>query len=624
MPKIPGLLLALFLTTPLSALENQLRDHPSPYLAMHGGDPVAWQDWGTAALELARREDKLLLVSSGYFACHWCHVMQRESYRNAAIAALLNRHFVPVKIDRELHSALDTLLIEHVQQTQGQAGWPLNVFLTPEGYPLLGTTYQPPQDFLRLLGRVQENWRQDPERMRDLARGVSLQMRQDVVPRQASTARSSGVLHEALLERAMVLADPVAGGFGEQSKFPMAPQLLALLELQEIAPRPSLAEFLVLTLDAMANGGLRDQLAGGFFRYTIDPGWETPHFEKMLYTQALLSEVYLRAAEILDRADYAAVARDTLQFVIREMPGPQGGYMASFSAVDGTGREGGVYLWTDAQLKAALGEQGSLLARRYWGMEGPAALEAGHMPRRAKDSAQLRAVSGLSKTEFEKRVAVLKARLLTARGRRSLPVDHKELAGWNGLLLAALARAVLVWGDSELRAAADRIHDFLHSQLWDGEKLRRAIADGGTLARATLDDYAYVAYGMTIYAELSGDAADRDFARLLIDRAWQRYHGPGGWRLDDRPLIPGLGERAALPDGALPAPSAVLIRLAVGSGDPALVERAISSAARGRGLVQAAPFEFAGHHLALSAVAGKRSASATARSGAPEAAIAPQ
>jgi len=616
MARTQCLLLVALLIAPVHALENQLSTHPSPYLAMHGEDPVAWQDWGPAALESARREGKLLFVSSGYFACHWCHVMQRESYQDAKIAGLLNRHFVPVKIDRELHGALDAFLIEYVRRTQGQAGWPLNVFLTPEGYPLIGTTYQPPGRFLNLLGRLQAHWHEDSDHMRNLARRVSLETMRNELPERTSRARSRAALHEALLTQAMDLADQLAGGFGEQSKFPMAPQLLALLELQAALPRPLLAEFLALTLDTMANGGLRDHLAGGFFRYTVDPAWEIPHFEKMLYTQALLSEVFLRAAEVLSRPDYAAVARDTLEFVMREMLGPQGGYVASFSAVDQAGREGGVYLWTSAQLEAVLGEQDSELARRYWGMQGQSALDAGHLPRRGADSAQARAATGLDACELDLRVAMVKDKLLAARGARGQPVDHKELAGWNGLLLAAFARAALTWDDPELRAAADRVRDFLRLRLWDGEELRRAIGDRGTLARATLDDYAYMAYGMAAYAKLSGDAVDHDFATLLIDRAWQRYRSRGGWRLDDRPLIPGLGERAALPEGALPSPSAVLIRLAAASGDPDLVERASAAAEFGRSLAQSAPFVFAGHHLALLRLSGSDSVD-TGASGTP-------
>jgi len=599
MVKALHLLLIGLLATPAFALENQLRDHSSPYLAMHGSDPVAWQDWGPGAVELARKEGRLLLISSGYFSCHWCHVMQRESYQNPEIAALLNAHFVPVKLDRELHGALDAYLIDFLEKTQGQAGWPLNVFLTPEGYPLIGATYLPPDRYRDLLVRLNTTWQDERGRMRNLARRTALQLMQN----EAETAvepMSLPTLYEALLSQGLSMADVMEGGFGDQNKFPMAPQLLALLELQAATPHPQLAEFLTLTLDKMAGEGLRDQLGGGFFRYTVDPSWQVPHFEKMLYTQAQLAEVYLRAAQVFGREDYAAVARDTLEFVRREMAGPQGGYVASFSAVDGAGEEGGVYLWTVEQLHGLLGEEGTALARRHWRMQGIPATDGGHLPRRGESATQIAAALGLPEVDVAARLEAIRATLLAARAERRLPVDHKELAGWNGLLLAAFARAAQVSGDAQFAAAARRIRDYLRDHLWDGKGLRRALTDDGrALGRTSLEDYAYVAYGMAEYAKLSGDPVDRTFVAALLHAAWQRYHGSRGWRLDDQPLIPGMGEESAQLEGALPAPAAVLIRVAAESGDPDLAARASAAAEAARRQAQDEPFWYAGHHAAL-------------------------
>ncbi len=596
-----SLLLGALLTAPAFALDNQLRAHPSPYLAMHGQDPVAWQDWGQAAVDLARAEDKLLFVSSGYFSCHWCHVMQRESYQNDAIADILNRHFVPVKLDRELHGALDAHLISFVEQTQGLAGWPLNVFLTPEGYPLIGATYLPPERFQAVLLGLNNSWREERGRLRNLARRTLLELMRDT-PQESVAPWSATALQGAVLEQASTLADPLSGGFGDQSRFPMSPQLLTLLDLQAKAPDQRLAEFLILTLDNMATQGLRDHLAGGFFRYTVDPTWQIPHFEKMLYTQALLAEVYLRASRVFGRDDYAAVARDTLAFVIREMGGPQGAFVASFSAVDGAGEEGGVYLWTVDQLHRLLGEQDTALARRYWNMLDISPLDAGHLPRRGESVSQIAEATEQPEPAVVARLQSIRGRLLDARAQRVLPVDEKELAGWNGLLLAALSRAALAWDDREIRAAAGRVRDFLRNRLWDGAALRRAVAGDRALGKATLEDYAYVAYGMAEYARLSGDPTDRTFVAALLNLAWERFHGPGGWRRDDRPLIPGLGERPALPEGALPAPSAVLIRLALNSGDPELAAKAASAAAGARPQAQSEPFWYAGHLAALLAL----------------------
>ncbi len=592
------LLFLLMIASPVLALQNQLQAHPSPYLAMHGDDPVAWQDWGEEAVAQARDTGKLLFISSGYFSCHWCHVMQRESYRNPAIAELLNKHFIPVKLDRELHGALDAFLIDFVEKTQGQAGWPLNVFLTPEGYPLIGATYLPPERFSELLTRLNKVWTDERARMRNLARRTLLQLmlnqvRVDVAPQSAS------VLRQSMLAKTLELADLMEGGFGDQSRFPMAPQLMVLLDLLADRPEPQLAEFLSLTLDNLADGGMRDHLAGGFFRYTVDPSWQIPHFEKMLYTQAQLVEVYLRAADVLGRPDYAEVARDTLRFVAQSMAGPQGGFIASFSAVDSQGEEGGVYLWTIDEVHALLGEADTALARRYWKMLDIPALDGGYLPRRGESPEQIAAAIGETPEQVRDRLQSIRLKLLTARQRRDLPADHKELAGWNGLMLAAFAQAAQRWNDPLFRQAAERVRNFLRDRLWDGKGLRRALDGQRELGKASLEDYAYVAYGMAKYAELSGDPVDRTFVAALLNLAWQRYHGPGGWRMDDQPLIPGMNEQAAMLEGALPAPSAVLIRLAAESDSPELVAKALAAAAEGRPLAQGEPFWYAGHHAAL-------------------------
>ena len=446
--------------------------------------------------------------------------------------------------------------------------------------------------------RLNSAWLEENGRMRNLARRTLLQLMQDEAGVQVEPMPVAA-LQDALFVEAMGIADVMEGGFGDQNKFPMAPQLLALLELQATAPRPQLAEFLVLTLDRMADGGLRDHLAGGFFRYTVDPSWQVPHFEKMLYTQALLSVVFLRAAALFGRADYAAVARDTLGFVVREMAGPHGGYVASFSAVDGAGREGGVYLWTVDQLHALLGEQDTALARRYWQMTDIPSIDGGHLPRQGDSVDEIAEATGQSVADITRRLGCVRERLLVARKNRLLPVDDKELAGWNGLMLAAFARAALAWDDPGFRAVAARVRDFLRERMWDGRELRRALAGSRELGKASLEDYAYVAYGMAAYADLSGDPADRAFVATLLDSAWQRYHGPSGWRMDDHPLIPGMGERAAMLEGALPAPSALLVRVAIRSGNPDLVKRALTAAELGRRATQQQPFWYTGHHAVL-------------------------
>ena len=604
-------LLLLCLAAQAHALENQLHGHASPYLAMHGEDPVAWQDWNAATVALAREQGKLLFISSGYFSCHWCHVMQRESYRDPAIAALLNSRFIPVKLDRELHSALDAYLIDFLEKTQGNAGWPLNVFLTPEGYPLIGATYLPPEQFKTLLTRLDTSWQDERGRLRNLARRTLLQLMLQQ-PTDASAVLDATALDAGLLQQALSVADLFEGGFGDQNKFPMTPQLMALLELQVRTPHPQLAEFLALTLDKMAAEGLRDHLAGGFFRYTVDPSWQVPHFEKMLYTQAQLSEVYLRAAEVLQREDFASIARDTLDFVLREMAAPGGGFVASFSAVDGNGVEGGVYLWDIDTLHGLLGEQDTALARRLWRMQDGAMLDAGYLPRRGEAVAAIAAALGVDVDALGERIASVRKRLLDARTARTLPVDDKVLSGWNGLLLAALSRAAQRWPDAGYADAAHKLRDYLRAKAWDGKALRRASSGGDALGKASIEDYAYVAYGMSRYADLQGDPSDRTFVAVLLNLAWQRYAGQGGWRHDDEPLIPGLAEQPAMLEGAVPSPAALLILTALGSDSPRLVALARSAAERARALVQGDPFWYAGHLTALLASAGAERADGAA------------
>lgn len=591
-------LLLLFLFAlghvPAWALENQLADSPSPYLAMHGEDPVHWQSWGREALERARSEDKLLLISSGYFSCHWCHVMQSESFRDPAVAALLNRYFIPVKLDRELHPALDAHLIDFLERTQGQAGWPLNVFVSPEGYPLVGLTYAPRERFVDLLEQLHELWKTKREQTRDLARRVHLELQQERSAAEGGEEPSPEALRQALWQETFTLANEMEGGFGEQSRFPMAPQILVLLEVQRHWPDPRLAAFLQLTLQQMAEEGLRDHLGGGFFRYTVDPSWQVPHYEKMLYTQALLVQVYLRAAEVFDEPSYATVARDTLDFVLRDMAGRDGGFIASLSAVDAAGHEGGYYLFTRDELRALLGDADADLAMRHWRMQGVPATEGGYLPLTGDDAATLAGPAG-DVASMTRRLAAIRGRLLQARQSRGLPADDKQLAGWNGLLLSALSQAAQALDEPRYAQAAQRLRDFLVGTLWLDGELHRATHRGRPIGQAALSDYAYVAAGLSDWAKLPAGRADAKRVTSLVSMAWRRFHSDDGWRASESDLLPGMAETPAMLDDNLPSPSALLLRLSRQSGDGGLQHRA--EAAIRAGTVEAArsPFWYAGH-----------------------------
>jgi uncharacterized protein YyaL (SSP411 family) len=553
---------------PVSA--NQLAKHESPYLAMHGQDPVDWHLWSAEALAQARREHKLLFVSIGYFSCHWCHVMHRESYQDAQVAKLLNEYFIPVKVDRELNPALDAYLLDFVQRTRGISGWPLNVFLTPDGHPLVGLIYLPKDDFLRLLQQLQQQWQQSAQALSQLAASdasssatVSGQQAQGQSaaaepPLTAAVARGYETL---MVQQALQLADELEGGFGDQSKFPMVPQLDSLLSAYQHQPGAELKHLLTLTLDRMATQGLRDHLGGGFFRYTVDPGWQMPHFEKMLYDNALLAMVYLRAAIILERPDYELVARDTLDFMVREMSAPSGAMVASFSAIDDAGVEGGYYLWQPQTLAQLLSADELQLIQQVWGLTGQASFDAGYLPRQQMTLAEAAKELAIDEATAEQGLQAAKQKLLAARGQRHLPVDGKQLAAWNGLALTALLQGARLEGGTKYRTAAKKVRDYLVNALWDGQRLQRARGKRGALGQAGLEDYAFAAQGLLAWATLTEDDRDSQLARRWLDAAWQRFHDKQGWRRSDQALIATGKGQSLLDEGPLPSPAAVLMRL---------------------------------------------------------------
>ncbi|MCF6256602.1 MAG: DUF255 domain-containing protein [Gammaproteobacteria bacterium] len=579
------------------ALANALGNHDSPYLAMHGDDPVAWHTWSAEVLARAKKENKLLFVSIGYFACHWCHVMQRETYRDPQVAKLLNEHFISVKVDRELNPALDAYLIDFVQRTRGVAGWPLNVFLTPEGHPLVGLTYAPKDRFFTLLSDLQQQWQQAPLYLAQTAAKAAATMKGEAAPPDPALKPGDGQRYETLLvQQALHLSDEMDGGFGEQSKFPMVPQLNALLSAYAHNATPLLKDFLTLTLDRMATQGMRDHLGGGFFRYTIDPDWQTPHFEKMLYDNALLARLYLRAATIFKRADYADIARDTLDFMLDNMRGSEGALVASFSAVDADNVEGGYYLWESETLLDILTREEYRLMKILWGLGGHADFSAGYLPRvqMSLDEAasQLQIDNGLAQKQYQS----AREKLLEVRARRNLPVDDKLLAAWNGLALTTLVEAARLPGGKKYRNAAKSVRDYLLNTLWDGQRLLRAKGKRGELGQAGLEDYAFAAQGLLAWAELTNNDDDFRLVVRWVNDAWRRFYSDTGWLLSDQTLLPSGFGVAMLDESPLPSPSSTLLKISLlvaqRSGDKMLLARVKQALAVGHTQLQQAAFDY--------------------------------
>lgn len=542
-------LLACLVLPLLAAAQTRspLAGHPSAYLSMHATDPVRWRLWDEALLDEAEQQNRLIYLSSGYYACHWCHVMQRESFRNEAIAQLLNEHFIPVKIDRELWPEIDGYLLEFTRRTRGHAGWPLNAYITPQGVPLLGHGYLAPEPFYRFLQNLHQRWSDDAPAMSRLAAAA-------VAREAAQSAAAHGAggdgrrLQAALLAEWQQQADLLEGGFGQQAKFPHVPRLRALLRLE--AADPAIAEFLHLTLQQMASGGLRDQLGGGFFRYAVDPAWAQPHFEKMLIDNAQLARLYLEAGRRWPGKGYRRLGLETLAFMLRQMRHADGGLISALSAVDGEGVDGGYYLWSEGQLEALFGAR-QQLARALWGMTGSAGHEAGYLPL----PPPLQALSGelnLPLATLQRVREAQRRALLAERAKRVLPRDAKRLAAWNGVALSALSHA---HDEGEpFRSAGREVRNYLHG-LWDGERLWRMRAEGGVLVRhAGLDDYAHTALGLLHWAAVAKDSESRVLARRLLQAAWERFHGEAGWRL--AALVP---PQRVVSDGVAESPLSVLL-----------------------------------------------------------------
>jgi uncharacterized protein YyaL (SSP411 family) len=546
---------------------NRLAGETSPYLLQHAENPVDWYPWGEEALTRAREEDRPILLSIGYAACHWCHVMEHESFEDASTAAVMNERFVNVKVDREERPDLDAVYMEAVVALSGHGGWPMTVFLTPAGEPFYGGTYYPPEprhglpSFRQVLDAIDEAWR---ERRGDVAQ--SAQQLVAAVRRSGEVRPSTDPLTDSLLSGAVRgLAsgfDPAHGGWGRAPKFPNAPTLEFLLRRDEELAR----EMVTRTLDGMAAGGMYDLLGGGFHRYSVDERWLVPHFEKMLYDNALLAPAYLHGWLVTGDERYRAICADTLDYVLRELLLPEGG-LASAQDADTDGVEGLTFTWTEEE-----GAPPELLQP----------FEHGRSIIRGEVDAETR------------------SRLLELRERRPKPLrDDKAIASWNGLALAALAEAGRRLERPEWLDAARALGAFLLGPL-SGEdgRLRRSYRDGRTSGAAYLDDYANVAHGLLELHVATGELRWLEEAHRLARVAVELFadEDRGGFFLapaDGETLVARTKE---LDDHPLPSGNSmlahVLLRLARIYGDDELERRAVSVLRLVRPTLERAPSAF--------------------------------
>jgi uncharacterized protein YyaL (SSP411 family) len=502
---------------------NRLANETSPYLLQHKDNPVDWYPWGEEALKRAREEDKPLLLSVGYSACHWCHVMERESFEDDETARMMNEHFVNVKVDREERPDIDSIYMAAVQALTRHGGWPMTVFLTPDGAPFYGGTYFPPvpsrgmPSFQQLLLSIAEAYENRREEVLQSARSV-----RDYL--QASTA---AVMPEAesagkeLLDRAAVALlsqlDRRFGGFGGAPKFPQAMNLEVLLRHYYRTGERSALDGVELSSRQMAQGGIYDHLGGGFSRYSVDEYWLVPHFEKMLYDNALLSRSYLETYQATGEPFYRRIAEETLDYVLRDMTSEEGGFYSAEDA-DSEGEEGKFYVWTPEELAAALEPDEASLAARFWDVtergnfEGKNILHVPRPPEAVADE------FGLSPEELWDRMTGIRAKLFAVREERVRPGrDEKILAAWNGLMLRSFALAARVTGREDYLEAAVKNATFILEKLKEDGRIHRSYKDGRARFNGYLEDYAMVADGLVALYEATFETRWLVEADALMD-----------------------------------------------------------------------------------------------------------
>ena len=565
---------------------NRLIHEKSPYLLQHAYNPVDWYPWGEEAFACARDRNVPVFLSIGYSTCHWCHVMERESFEDASIAAILNRDFVCIKVDREERPDLDRVYMTALQAMGQNGGWPMSMFLTPDRQPFYGGTYYPPESrygragFPDVLGRIRGIWETERPKVDESARSITTFL-EDVASARSPGGVPGVEVLEASCNQISSTYDPVNGGFGAGPKFPRPVVLDFLLRHHARTGGDAPLAMVTHTLLRMASGGMYDQIGGGFHRYAVDGEWRVPHFEKMLYDQAQLVQAYLDASRCSQDPLFPAVARETLDYVLRDMTDPEGGF---YSAEDADSPrperpeesgEGAFYVWTKKEIDDAL-EGDARLFSEYFGVEG-----AGNAPvdpqheftgrnilyrRSTVDSTASR--FGISGEEMLSRLTAAKRKIFTLRAERPRPLrDDKILTSWNGLMIGAFARGFRVLGDERYLVAATRAAEFVTGRMWQNGTLVRRYRQGECRIEAHLDDYAFLVAGLLDLVESSGDGRWLERAVTLTEEQIRLFHDSRGMGFFDTSGRDGtvLVRMKEQYDGAEPAGNSVaamnLIRL---------------------------------------------------------------
>ncbi|MBV9454600.1 MAG: thioredoxin domain-containing protein [Rubrobacter sp.] len=487
-------------------MANRLAQETSPYLLQHKDNPVDWYPWSEEAFERARAEDKPVLLSVGYSACHWCHVMERESFEDEATAEIMNENFVSIKVDREERPDVDSIYMSAVQAMTHHGGWPMTVFMTPDGAPFYAGTYFPPvpsrgmPSFKQVLLSLAEAYGNRRDEVLNSAEGVREYL-------QAATSASVpqvGISGELFIRGASSLVGQIDhrfGGFGGAPKFPQAMNLEVLLRYYKRTNDRAALTGLELTLREMANGGIYDQLGGGFHRYSVDEYWLVPHFEKMLYDNALLARLYLEEYQATGDAFYRRIAEETLDYAARDMTAPEGGFYSAEDA-DSEGVEGKFYVWTPGEIEGALDPEEARLAMRFWDVTERGNFEGKNILHVPRPPEAVATEFDMSTEELMARIFTIRRKLFAERKKRARPGrDEKVLAAWNGLMLRAFAFAACVLNREDYRRIAEKTASFLLDKLKVDTRLRRSYKDGRARFNGYLEDYACVADGLVALYE---------------------------------------------------------------------------------------------------------------------------
>ncbi len=542
---------------------NALVEEDSPYLKQHIHNPVNWYPWGEEAFARAKLENKPIFLSIGYSTCHWCHVMARESFDDEAIATILNRHFISIKVDREQHPGIDDIYMTGVQLISGGGGWPMSSFLTPEAKPFFGATYFPPQQFTQLLQRVAQIWGSSEARLRADADTISERINQLLAATDAAEI-SPGVLSGAV-DTALGNYDAFEGGFSAAPKFPNETLLLFMLDQLRRAEQLPLQVAVDHTLHKMAQGGLYDQVGGGFHRYSVDANWLVPHFEKMLYNQALLARVYTEAYQLTGEAFYAIIARETLDYVLRDMRDANGCFYSATDA-DSEGEEGTFFLWTPQQLKQVLDKSDGQWLQAIYGLSDGGNFEGSNILHLSQSYKDIAAGVPQSVAQLYQRIALIKQQLYRAREQRIHPLrDEKVITGWSAMMITALAQAGGTLSDTRYLLAAEQCADYLYQNHWDKDQqqLWRIGWQGNASVPAAQEDYAFFIEALITLYDVTAQRQWLDKSVALADRMvalfWDGKHG--GFFTGIQPsTTPSIVRAKSTGDGAIPSGNSVALR----------------------------------------------------------------